>query len=152
MRAKNVLKFLVMISVSTFVVGMSAPLAVASQTASAGLNEGLLVEADLALGTQVLAGRVLVSAGREQWTTVAMKPATKTAPALKFEVRANLVDSDVAQVEARVTGKEQQSTTIAVRLGDRGTISQEQMEGGSKVAPASDLKVGVKVLRVRYSL
>ena len=148
MSGTNVFKILLFISLLT----LSGPRAAGSQPSAGGLNEGLLVEADLTLGTQVLAGRVLVTAGREEWTTVAMKLATKTSPALKFEVRANLVDSDVAQVEARVTGKEEQSTTIAVRLGDRGTISQEQMEGASKTSATSDLKVGVKVLRVRYSL
>lgn len=114
------------------------------------LREGLLVEADVQLGEKNLAGRVLVEAGREAWTTVATKPATQTEPELKFQIRANLVDADVAQVEARLIGKDEQSTAIVIRLGDRGTISQNQIEDSS--AGTQRLKVEVKVLRVRYSL
>ena len=126
--------------------------ATVARSSTGGLNDGLLIEADLKSAGRSLAGRVLVEAGRESWTTVASSPATKTEPEMKFEVRANLIDSDVAQVEARIVAKDEQSTTIVVRLGDRGTISQDQMEGAGKASAPSDLKVEVKVLRVRYSL
>lgn len=132
----------------------------APRTSSGGLNEGLLVEAQLTQGASVISGRVLIEAGRTDWTTIAASESGKTkkseAGRLKLEARANLIDSDVVEIETRVTGKTEQTGKLVVRLGETGTITTSQMEGTDPgvagQTTSGDTSIGVKVLRVRYSL
>ncbi len=122
-----------------------------------GLTEGLLVEAQVSQGTNVIAGRVLIEAGRTEWTTIASSPATgkgKAVP-LKLEARATLLDNEIVEVETRVTGGQEQTGKLIVRLGESGVMTSSQMESAESAAgtPAPlETSVGVKVLRVRYSL
>jgi hypothetical protein len=135
----------------------------AATTSSGGLNEGLLIEAKLTQGSQTLAGRVLVEAGRTQWTTIATsggksEQAKDASAALKLEARANLVESDVVELETRISGSEEQTAKLIVRLGEPTNITPSQMEGNSttptsaNAAGAKPTSLDVKVLRVRYSL
>lgn len=128
---------------------------------SGGLNEALLVEAKLTQGTQIISGRVLIEAGRTEWTTVAEAPHEKRSVGnrpLKLEARANLIDSDVVEIETRTTGAQEQNGKMIVRLGERAEMTNSQMESGENNAEtkaatkAAASSVDVKVLRVRYAL
>ncbi len=130
-----------------------------TRTQAGGLTEGLLVEAQVTQGTNVIAGRVLIEAGRTEWTTIASAPATAKGKAakLKLEARATLLDTDVVEVETRVTGGQEQTGKLIVRLGESGIMTSSQMESaepasGSAATAPVETSVGVKVLRVRYSL
>ncbi len=128
-----------------------------TRTQAGGLTEGLLVEAQVSQGANVIAGRVLIEAGRTEWTTIASSQATgkgKASP-LKLEARATLLDNEIVEVETRVTGGQEQTGKLIVRLGESGIMTSSQMEsaesGAGNSAPL-ETSVGVKVLRVRYSL
>jgi hypothetical protein len=142
--------------------------ATGAHAAAGTLNEGLLVEADLKQGTQSLAGRVLIEAGRTEWTTIAESRWKKTTSRkvhepleqpLKLEARATLLEPDVVEIETRITGLSEQNGKLIVRLGERAEMTTTQMEstdvpgtiGSQKMAPPVT-SVGLKVLRVRYSL
>lgn len=124
-----------------------ASLFVAS-TSHAVPGDGLLIEADLKQSGQEVAGRVLVEAGQAEWTTIAAKVDAKGETILKLEARANLVESDVVEVQTRVNGRDEGSKFL-VRLGERG-----QMTVGptGEVGEIPTTSVTVKVLRVRYAL
>lgn len=137
-----------------------------------GLNEGLLIEADLTQGAQTIAGRVLVEAGQTEWTKIASSPATSKAskkdqPPLQLEARAKMVDSDIVEVETRVIGRDELTGKLLVQFGTRGELTMSQLEGASRDATSpttktppdqvksgapSNTSIGVKVLRVRYTL
>lgn len=122
-----------------------------SLAAPGGLNDGFLIEADLKQGGQEVAGRVLIEAGLSEWTTIATKTGAKGEPILKLEARANLVDSDVVEVQTRVNGQPE-GGTILVRLGERGQMT---VGASGEVGAAGDVattSLAVKVLRVRYAL
>lgn len=153
---------------SASIVLLSTSLVVSSQAAtnnravsSGGLAEALLVEGKLTQGTQIIFGRVLIEAGRTDWTTIAEAPHEKRSigiPPLKLEARANLIDSDVVEIETRTTGRQQQNGKMVVRLGEHAEMTNTQMEGadagaaGTKDAAKTSSSVDVKVLRVRYAL
>lgn len=140
--------------------------ALAQAMPSGGLNEGLLIEADVTQGAQTIAGRVLVEPGQSEWTKIASAPAsTKTGrPALQLEARAKMVDSDVVEVETRVVGRDELMGKLLVQFGTRGELTMSQLESGSapttKTSPevksgdagSANTSIGVKVLRVRYAL
>ena len=127
-----------------------------ARVSSGGLAEALLVEATLTQGTQTISGRVLIEAGRTEWTKVAEAPHERRSVGtpLKLEARANLIDSDVVEIETRTTGSEEQNGKMIVRLGERAEMTNSQMEGAeTKTAgKAAASSVDVKVLRVRYAL
>jgi hypothetical protein len=119
----------------------------------------LLIEADLKQGAQMIAGRVLLEAGRTEWTTIAeSKSSMPKRPAgespLKLEARATLLESDVVEIETRITGRSEQNGKLIVRLGERAEMTATQMESTGTLSKDAvpPTSVGVKVLRVRYSL
>lgn len=145
------LKTNLVVSSLLFVVTLITMVAVSRATPGAGgLTEGLLIEANLKQGTRSIEGRVLVEAGRTEWTTIATAPAAKSEPALRLEARANLIDSDVVEVETRVIGRDERTGKFLIQLGNRSELNQ--LEGATGAAGEPATSVAVKVLRVRYSL
>lgn len=125
-------------------------LAVSGAT-SGGPTDGLLIEAELKQGTRAMTGKVLVDANRTEWTTIASAAAMKNQPALKLEARASLIDSDVVEIETRVTGADERVGKQLAQLGIRSEVSL--VEGATTPAVATpETRVAIKVLRVRYSL
>jgi hypothetical protein len=133
-----------------------------AKTATGSLSEGLLVDADLTQGTQTIGGRVLIEAGRTEWTTIAESKAKNLSrlkhglleSPLKLEARATLLEPDVVEVETRITGRSEQNGKLIVRLGERAEMTTSQMESSESATKeaATPTNLGVKVLRVRYSL
>lgn len=157
----------VLFSVSGF--NIQEALAAFTRKPSGELTEGLLVEARATQGGNVIGGKVLIEAGRGEWTTVAAIGATtggiaksKTSAPLKLEARAVMLEPDLVEVETRVTGGREESGKLVVRIGETGLITTSQMENSdagsaaganSAASKAGDsTSIGVKVLRVRYSL
>ena len=151
--------------VSSLAISASLFAATSPNAAMRTLNEGLLVEADLKQGTQAIAGRVLIEAGRTEWTTIAESKISKKSKLaagetqLKLEARATLLEPDVVEVETRITGRSEQNGKLIVRLGERAEMTTSQMEStetagttGSEKDSTNPMSVGLKVLRVRYSL
>lgn len=123
--------------------------------ATRGPSEGFLVEADLKQGSEVLLGRVLIEAGRTEWTTIAEAKVSR----LKLEARATLLEADVVEVETRITGRDEQNGKMIVRLGERAEMTTAQMETSDtqsastkRKEPLPSTSLGLKVLRVRYAL
>jgi hypothetical protein len=147
--------FFCFISVSTLIGSKAVASYGLGRAESGGLTEGLLVEAQLKQGSSALAGRVLIEAGRSEWTTIASTLSSKSVKnkRLKLEARATLLDSDIVEVETRISGELEQTGKLIVRLGESATITTSQMEGSETSAATSPpaTSVGVKVLRVRYS-
>lgn len=113
-------------------------------------QEALLLEATVKQGRETVSGRVLLQAGSANWTLVADQPDSSRKPGLRLEARAVMIESDVVEIETRISGSSEQNANMIVRLGELAELNVTQMEGaiGSKDRPETNL--GVKVLKVRF--